>query len=399
MSHIEHATVSPQPGKRAMPGRMASLLRWPRRRTDLTMSEPMRDEPSIVDLVALHARLRGDHPAVIFLGQGDGEDEQERITYAELARRVAGVAALLRAAGAGGATALLLYSPGIDFIVAFLACLQAGVVAVPLPLPSASDRSGDDTAVPADSGASWVLSTSRHSASLARYCGCDGVRLLATDLATPLALSTDNQRAAADPAAVAFLQYSADANGQPKRAAITHRNLAHKLSMLVQAFGAGPETVTVSWLPLCHDMGLIGSLLAALHGGGTCVLMAPLTFVQQPLRWLRAIARYRATISGAPNFAYELCAHKVDAQQLAALDLSSWRLAFCDAEPAQAGMLDRFSARFAAAGFDRAAWYPCYGLADATLRVAGAAVAPARGADLPARDDGDGACAAWVVPC
>ncbi|MGH9362673.1 MAG: fatty acyl-AMP ligase, partial [Thermoanaerobaculia bacterium] len=152
---------------------------------------------------------------------------------------------------------------------------------------------------------------------------------------------------------------------------VTHGNLLHNEAMIAAAFGQSASSVIVGWLPLYHDMGLIGNVLQPLFVGATCILMSPTDFLQQPWRWLDAISRYRASTSGGPNFAYELCVQKIGAEQRAGLDLSSWEVAFNGAEPVRHDTMERFARAFSPCGFRREAFYPCYGLAEATLFVSG----------------------------
>ncbi|MEM7585289.1 MAG: amino acid adenylation domain-containing protein, partial [Acidobacteriota bacterium] len=170
---------------------------------------------------------------------------------------------------------------------------------------------------------------------------------------------------------IAFLQYSSGSTGAPKGVMVSHGNLVHNEELIQRSFGMTRESVVVGWLPLYHDMGLIGNLLQPLTLGTRCILMSPVSFLQQPVRWLEAITRYRATTSGGPNFAYDLCVRKVTDEQRANLDLSTWTTAFVGAEPVRPDTLDRFARTFAACGFERRSFYPCYGLAEATLMVSG----------------------------
>src|SRR4051812_47847830 len=158
---------------------------------------------------------------------------------------------------------------------------------------------------------------------------------------------------------------------------VSHANILDNERMIQNAFATKPGSVIVGWLPLFHDMGLIGNVLQPLYAGVPCILMSPIDFLQRPLRWLQAISRYRATTSGGPNFAYDLCARKITPEQRAALDLSSWTVAFNGAEPIQPDTLDRFVEAFGPCGFRREAFYPCYGLAEATLIVSGGCPASA----------------------
>jgi acyl-CoA synthetase (AMP-forming)/AMP-acid ligase II len=170
---------------------------------------------------------------------------------------------------------------------------------------------------------------------------------------------------------LAFLQYTSGSTSQPKGVMVTHGNLLHNARMMREAFDITDQSSYVCWLPLYHDMGLIGNVVAPVCAGVPSVLMSPLAFLQRPHRWLQAITRYGAEVSGAPNFAYDLCVRKVTGEQKVKLDLSSWRLAFNGSEPVRAETLARFTEAFAECGFRSEALYPCYGLAEATLFVSG----------------------------
>jgi acyl-CoA synthetase (AMP-forming)/AMP-acid ligase II len=325
---------------------------------------------NFVSLIARHARDRPDHAAFIFLK--NGETEEATLTYAQMHWRVMHLATQLTRTGAANGRALLVYPHGLDFIIAFLACLHARAIAVPLPVPQLNDRTGRFSAIQLDAQAQWILTTERLLAELPHYF-TGAPSFLATDVS--YALNTEgggwSADSDADPAAIAFLQYTSGSTGQPKGVAVSHLNLMHNQSMIKQAFGTSKDTISVSWIPSYHDMGLIGSILGSIHSGTTCVMMSPMSFVQKPIRWLRAISRYRATTSGAPNFAYDLCAQKIRPEQMEGLDLNSWSLAFCGAEPVRSDTIERFSGRFGSVGFRRESFYPCYGLAEATLLVAG----------------------------
>src|SRR6185295_3232330 len=175
----------------------------------------------------------------------------------------------------------------------------------------------------------------------------------------------------ADADTLAFLQYTSGSTAAPKGVMVSHGNLLHNEEMIRNAFNQSERSVIVGWLPLYHDMGLIGNVLQPLYVGAQCVLMSPIAFLQRPVRWLNAISRYKGTTSGGPNFAYDLCVRKTTPADRAAMDLSSWTVAFNGAEPIRAETLGRFADAFAASGFRREAFYPCYGLAEATLLVSG----------------------------
>jgi amino acid adenylation domain-containing protein len=312
-----------------------------------------------------------DRRAFLFL-DGDGNEAAE-LGFGELDRRVRSVAAALDAQGARGERALLLFPPGLDFVVAFLGCLRAGVVAVPAYPPRPHRQQPRLQVIARDSGARFVLATraitaaaERLSASVPELGGA--VWMAVEDLS-----SGGEAWDAPDPEpdAPAFLQYTSGSTSDPKGVVVTHANLVHNEEAIRLGFGQSAASVVVGWLPLYHDMGLIGNVLQPLYAGATAVLFSPLAFLQRPRLWLEAIDRYRATTSGGPNFAYDLCVRKIGEAERAGLDLSSWSVAFNGAEPVRAETLERFSAAFASCGFRQEAFFPCYGLAEATLFVAG----------------------------
>ena len=181
---------------------------------------------------------------------------------------------------------------------------------------------------------------------------------------------------------LAFLQYTSGSTAAPKGVMITHGNLLENSARIQASFGSTAESRGVFWLPLFHDMGLIGGVIQTIYCGGSSTLISPVSFLQRPLRWLQAISRDGATISGAPNFAYDLCVEKTTTEQRSELDLSRWRVAFNGAEPVRPDTLDRFAHAFAPAGFRREAFLPCYGLAEATLLVSGSPAGPLSGRPL-----------------
>lgn len=324
---------------------------------------------SLVELVEARAVGQPEKRAYTFLAAGD---EADRLDFQTLAARVRAAAAAMADRLAPGDRVLLLYPPGIDFIIAFLGCQYAGAVAVPVFPPRKPEEWPRLAAIALDCGAAAVCTLKEHAAMLRAALdatpGLEGVALI-DDLRGDATLWRPPTLV---PDGLAFLQYTSGSTGTPKGVMVTHRSLMHNEALIERAFASGGETVCVSWLPQYHDMGLIGAILQPLYCGGHSVLMSPFDFLQQPLRWLQAITRYRATASGGPNFAYDLCVRRIPDEALAGLDLSSWKLAFNGAEPVRADSLDRFAARFAPVGFSRRAFFSCYGLAEATLYVSGA---------------------------
>ncbi|MBV2362909.1 fatty acyl-AMP ligase [Streptomonospora nanhaiensis] len=333
---------------------------------------------TLAESLSAQARERGSATVYRFLP--DGENEKRALTFAELDLEVRAIAAHIQRAVAPGERALVLTSESADFIRAFLACQYAGVIAVPVypPLPLNSLRKTETLrAIARDAGVAAVLSSSTvgyraHFATAAPELAA--AAWIAVD-AVPDHDAADYRPHRARPADVAFLQYTSGSTALPKGVVVTNEALMHNQEYIRRAGDYTPETVIVSWLPLFHDMGLIGTVLPAVYVGLEAVLMPPLAFVQRPVRWLRAISRYRATVAGGPNSGYDLCVRRVRPEDREGLDLSGWRIAFNGAEPVRAATLESFTAEFAPQGFDGRAFYPCYGLAENTLMVTGSRIA------------------------
>ncbi|PJJ54099.1 acyl-CoA synthetase (AMP-forming)/AMP-acid ligase II [Mumia flava] len=335
--------------------------------------EQVAGPATVAELLRERARERPGAIGYTFLT--DGETEQESLSYAGVEERAGAIAAALRAAGAEpGSRALLLLVPGLDYLAAFFGCLYAGVVAVPAypPDPFRLERTLPRLlAVVSDADPVVALTTS----DLVGFVDALGEQApVLRDLAW-LAVDTVPQVAGdpvtVDPEATAFLQYTSGSTAAPRGVMVSHANLLHNLGMIREYFGTDPDSRALIWLPPYHDMGLIGGLLQPLYSGCPVTLISPLHFLEQPMRWLRGISRLGATVSGGPNFAYELCARRAGPRDVAELDLSSWQAAFNGAEPIRAATLDRFVDVFGPAGFRPEAFLPCYGLAEATLIVSG----------------------------
>lgn len=333
-------------------------------------------DTTLVGLLRRRAGERPDQRAYTFLL--DGEDEEAAVTHVELDTRARAIAAQLLACTAPGERALLLYPPGLDFVAAFWGCLYAGVIAVPAlpPDPLRLDRTLPRLrAIIHDAGPLVILTTAQIAglgrALLSQESAHTVRHWIASDtLPGHIAESWRQPPLTAD--SLAFLQYTSGSTAAPRGVMVTHGNLLHNLAIIHAGFRHTPQSLAVIWLPPYHDMGLIGGILQPPFGGFPVVLMSPFAFLQRPMRWLRAVSRYRATTSGGPNFAYDLCVRKITPAELATLDLSAWQVAFNGAEPVRQETIDRFSTMFAPCGFQRGAFYPCYGLAEATLMVTGA---------------------------
>ncbi|ACR31387.1 non-ribosomal peptide synthetase [Burkholderia glumae] len=333
------------------------------------------------------AERRGTDTALVTVdAHGD-----TRYDYAALERRAIALAARLRERGAGGQAArvLLAMDSGIDYVAAFFGCLYAGAIAVPVYPPESlrGQHLARLAAIAADADAAVVVTTRALAAKLGEAFeriapGAACIEMDGLDHAGVEARAFVPYAAA--PADIAFLQYTSGSTSTPKGVMVTHGSLWANEIAIREGLGVTADDVFVSWLPLYHDMGLIGTLSQPVFSGIALVLMSPQFFLERPVRWLEAIARHRGTISGGPDFAYRLCAERIGDEACAALDLSSWRLAFSGSEPVRKATLDAFVARFAPQRFDPAALFPCYGLAEATLYVSGAG--RGRGARAPGFD-------------
>lgn len=333
---------------------------------------PSTDVSTLVDVLSHRAEAQPRCRAFGFL-RATGEVAEE-LTYAELDRRVRALAARLEAEHLAGSRLLLLYPPGLDFVVAFFACLYAGMVAVPMPLPTSRKRAQRQLAAADDARvAAWLtVSASRkmldeHAANAG---GGPGAVLTTDGAPTHRAEDWSGRRPA--PADLAFLQYTSGSTGAPRGVMVTHHNLMANSEAIREKFALTARDSSVIWLPPFHDMGLIGGILQPVHTGFPALLMSPQALMRDPGSWLEAISEHRATVSGGPNFGYAHCVRHIDAERTAGLDLSSWRVAFNGAEPIRAESQDSFAEAFAAQGFDPRAFAACYGIAEATLLVSGA---------------------------
>lgn len=325
---------------------------------------------TLIDRLQHHARTRPDGRAYVFLG--DRGAEAGALTFAGLDARARAIAARLAPLTRPGDRGLLVFSPGLAFLEAFFGCLYAGVVAVPV-VPPRHDRLRHATAgIVADCQPRVALTTTFLHARVRD--AIDG----SLDTAGITWVRVDEPAAVHGEAApisplrhhdLALLQYTSGSTSAPKGVMVRHANLVANLEMAGAAFGVSPESTYVSWVPLHHDMGLILNALASAHAGSCCVLMAPVTFVQRPLAWLRAIHDYRADVAGGPNFAFDHCVRRFRADHAQGLDLSGWRVAFNGAEPVHADTIERFVRTFAPYGFAPEAIRPAYGMAEATVLI------------------------------
>mgnify|MGYP003945695439 CR=1 FL=1 len=331
----------------------------------------VRTDTSLVTLLQHRAGRMPDACAYVFLA--DGEHQEQVLTYRELDVRARLIAGWLQERQLAGERALLLYPSGLDYIAAFFGCLYAGTVAVPVYPPSRHHRQRLTTIIH-DAAPKVILTTAEWHEKLHAdwqennvgnaciWLSTDRIEHSDAPAWKPLVPASDS---------LAFLQYTSGSTGDPKGVMVSHGNLMANQRAIRAAFRHTDETVVAGWLPFYHDMGLIGNILQPLYLGTTAILMSPMTFLEKPIRWLNTISKYRVTTSGGPNFAYELCARKITPEQTHTVDLSCWTLAFNGSELVRANTLDRFAQIFSQCGFSKKAFYPCYGLAEATLFVTG----------------------------
>ena len=327
---------------------------------------------NLVELLQHRALHQGDDIGFRFLL--DGEHETLEWSYADVDRKARAIAASLQSMGLEGERALLLYPSGLDFVAAFFGCLYAGVTAVPAYPPRRNRNMARIDSIANDAEAKIALTTfdvlERVQTMISDTPSLQQIRWRATDQWDE-ELADSWHRPDVHGETLAFLQYTSGSTGTPKGVMLSHANLMHNSAMISYAFEHTRSGSGCFWLPLYHDMGLIGGILQPLYMGKPNTLFSPTHFLQKPVRWLQMLSQTGCTISGGPNFAYDLCVEKVTAEQKTTLDLSRWTLAFNGAEPVRADTIDRFSKAFAECGFRREAFYPCYGLAEATLIVTG----------------------------
>ncbi len=339
------------------------------------------DGKTLAEVVHRRAQREGDRVGYIFLADGAGDARS--MTWSQLDQRASALAGVLAEQGASGQPVLLTLPSGLAFIESIFACWYAGAIAVPVSLPRHQRVKHRLDRIITDAGARFAIG----SAETRQRIGND---MTGNANATPLIwIDPDTAHSPASHRTVlpapadrpALLQYTSGSTGEPRGVIVTHGNLMRNSALIAEATGNGPEQTTVGWLPLFHDMGLIGLVLQAAYCGLRCVFMSPERFLMRPWLWLQMISDYKASSSPAPNFAYDLCAEKISPEHKAKLDLSCWRNALNGSEPVRPATLDRFASAFAGCGFQRDAFFPCYGLAEATLFVTG----PARLRRLPRR--------------
>jgi acyl-CoA synthetase (AMP-forming)/AMP-acid ligase II len=327
------------------------------------------ESETLVTIIQRHAQTTPDRVLGTFLV--DGENVEVKLTYRELDQGARFIAGAIRGIVPRGSRALLLYPPGIDFITAFFGCFYAGVTAVPTPPPLGNLKVERLESVITDAEPLVICTTDslipKVTSILKRIPGAESIRFIATDQLEPTSANWDETNVNRED--LAFLQYTSGSTTTPRGVMISHGNLLENISLIKRAFGCTKETRHVSWLPPFHDMGLIGGIFTPAYIGCETIFMSPLSFLQRPSRWLKAISKYRADICGGPNFGYDLCVQKISPEEREHMDLSGWKVAYCGAEQIRSDTLDRFARYFSPCGFSHTAYLPCYGLAESTLMV------------------------------
>lgn len=329
------------------------------------MAPPSNGSKTLAALLRSNAAERPDHRIFTFLGH-DLEPIGEH-TYASLDERARQIASSL--AGLEGERALLVFAPSLEFIEALYGVLYAGLIAVPCPPPDPGRQYAGPRmrVIVGDATPAVVLSPAALRASISEVLGDAVPRLIATDEQR----SGAAEPVAADPDDVAVLQYTSGSTSVPRGVMVSHANVLDNVEFIGEGMELEEDAGGLMWLPPYHDMGLIGGMFSPTHSGRPMTLMSPITFLADPLNWLRAIARYRPSASGGPNFAFDLCVRRGSAESRQGLDLSSWTTAYNGAESVLPETMRAFTEAFAPCGFNGAAFYPCYGLAEATLMVSG----------------------------
>jgi acyl-CoA synthetase (AMP-forming)/AMP-acid ligase II len=324
---------------------------------------------SLVTLLARRAESEPGGRAYVFLS--DRGEEEAALTFRELHDASHALAARLGEMAEPGDRAILVFPPGLEFLIAFFGCLIARVIAVPMMIPRRNSARDSSAAILANCEPALALTSSAFALRADLHARFQRAQLqwLSVDPAPagPVASAFPTP----EPHDIAFLQYTSGSTSDPKGVAVSHANLLANLEMIRVALGNTKRSTYVNWVPLYHDMGLILNALEALYVGALCIMMAPNAFTQRPLGWLRAISTYRAEVGCSPNFGYDLCVNRYRAEQMVGVDLSSWKVALNGAEPVRAETIARFTETFAGHGFHANATFPAYGMAEATLLISG----------------------------
>ncbi|MBF0521106.1 MAG: fatty acyl-AMP ligase [Nitrospirae bacterium] len=336
------------------------------------MTDKFSNISTLVDLLRFRVNKHPDRVAYTFLPDGEGNGIS--LTYAELDKKARSIAVELQRSYHRGSRAILAYPSGLDFICAFFGCVYAGIIAVPAYPPKRNQKLDRFKSIIDDSKPSVILSKS-NIVNKIKPMYKEDLSLKDLPWVSTETISEDNAKdywenlVNADD--IVFLQYTSGSTAKPKGVMITHENIIYNELMLQSAINLSEDSIAVGWSPLFHDMGLIGQVLSPIYMGMRLYFMAPISFLQKPICWIKAVSDYKATVTLAPNFAYELCARQITDEQKQGLNLSHLKIALSGSEPVNSSTMDRFYEAFSPYGLKRETLYPAYGLAEVTLFATG----------------------------
>lgn len=326
------------------------------------------DESStIIDCLQHYSQVQPEAPVYTFVEKGT--KAAQSLSYRMLDNYSQVLASTLREKGLQGERAILLFPPGLEFMVALFACFYAGCLAVPSNIARNSRHAERLNRIIDDAQAVVILTTKELESALVEQLGRSDVTFVSVDLEALSSMVPMEEGALPEGHQLAFMQYTSGSVSAPKGVMVSHGNLRSNIIAIRDTFGTHEGLVIGGWIPQFHDMGLIGHILHAVALGGHYVFMSPLTFITRPLRWLQLMQDYGCELTSAPNFAYDLCTRKIPEEMVSSLDLSRWRWAANGAEPVIAETIETFCQKFSRAGFPLTAMTPCYGMAETTLMV------------------------------
>ncbi len=332
----------------------------------------IRESESLVEIISKRALAQPNH--VVYKYLGDGVNETEQFTFSEIDRVARSIAQALAKKLTAGDRVVLLFPQGLQYIAALYGCFYGGFVAIPAYPPRRNRKTDRLNAIIEDSGAAACIATREVFTAVERNFS-DNKLLSDMDWFVYEDVCTNENPNPVSrlpkPDEVAFLQYTSGSTGNPKGVMITHENIIYNSEFIRQSFGFSSDTVGMNWLPIFHDMGLIGGIFQAAFLGLINIGMPPVAFLKNPLNWLKAIDKYKATTGGGPNFSYDYCVQKIKPAEVEGLDLSTIKNFYCGGEPVRRKTFEMFPKAFANAGVRTNQMFAVYGMAETTLIVSG----------------------------